>query len=251
MVGDRVGAGAGNLAKEQATETAVAFDFSFLLVVGVDEIELAGAVREFPGDALEQAAQDGFAEGIEEEEQAGVCGERKLDRIATMDPRGRTDPVKRAPTLQIAASDACQSWMQFHTDHSMKRHFGGQQDGASHARADVHEGEFASKRDWFRSPPSIQESAKDGRSDTIVGRGVAVVAMAALEMATGNEAAGAHAVGWVERVPHESVGNGESWQEAAVCCDGHDWTVAHGDSRFPTHSAETSGKDGARNVRRE
>jgi hypothetical protein len=52
VVGDSVGAGASNLAEEEATETAVAFDRGFLLVVCVDEIELAGAVREVPGDAL-------------------------------------------------------------------------------------------------------------------------------------------------------------------------------------------------------
>jgi hypothetical protein len=222
MVGDGVSPRAGDLAEEQASETAVAFDLGFLLIVGIEKIELAGAVREVPGDALEQAAQDGFAKGIEEKEQAGTCWKRKLDRIAAMDPRGRKDPVDHAPPLQIAASDAGQSRVQFHTHHSMERHFGGQQDGASHARADVDECEFANRRDRFRSPPLIQESAKDGGSDTVVSGGMAVVTMAALEMPTRDEAAGPHAVGRVKGVTGEAVCNGESGQEAALGWGGHD-----------------------------
>lgn len=228
VVGDGVGARAGDLAEEEASEAAKSFDLGFLLVVHIEKIELAGAVREIPGDALEQATQDGFAEGIEEEEQAGTCWKRKLDRIAAMDPRGRKDPVDRTPPLQIAASDAGQSRVQFHTHHSMERHFGGQQHGASHARTDVHEGELANRRDWFCSPPSIDKSAKDRGSDAVVSSGVAVVTVAALEMATGNKAAGTHAVGRVKWVTHEPIRHSKSGQEAAFACGGHACTVADG-----------------------
>lgn len=65
VVGDSVGTGAGNLALEETPKTTVASDLGFLLVVGVEEIELAGAVREVPGDALEQAAHDSFAKRVE------------------------------------------------------------------------------------------------------------------------------------------------------------------------------------------
>jgi hypothetical protein len=227
VVGDGVGAGAGNLAEEEAPETAGSFDLDFLLIVGVDKIELAGAIREVPGDAQEKPAQDGFAKGVEKEEQAGTCGERKLDRIAAMDPRGRMSPVKRTPTPQIAASDVGQGRMKFDACHSLKGHFGGQQDGSSHACTDVYEGEVANRRDRSCSPPTFQERVKDGGSDAVVGRGVAIVAMAAFEMATGNEAAGTHAVGRVKWVTHEPIRHGESGQEAALSCGRHDCTVAH------------------------
>ena len=69
--------------------------------------------------------------------------------------------------------------------------------------------------------------------------------MTALEVTAGDEAAGAHSVGCVKGVTGEAVCNGESGQEAAVVFDGHAWTVAYGDSRFPTHSQRTR-MDGAR-----
>jgi len=258
MVGDGVGAGAGDLAEEEAAETAMVFKLGFLLVVGVEEIEMAGAVLKVLGNVLEQAAQDGFAKGVEKEEQARAGGERKVDRIAAMDPRGRMDSVERAPMLQIAARDAGQSRIQLYARHSMERHLGGEQDGTSHACTDINECEVADGSDWFGSPPLVEKGAKDGGGDAIISGGVAVVAMAALEVTAGDEAAGAHSVGCVKGVTGEAVCNSESGQEAAVVFDGHAWTVAYGDSRFPTHSQRTRmdghgdlrGRGGMKNKRR-
>jgi hypothetical protein len=216
VVGNRIGAGAGDLAEEEAAEPAMALKFAFLLVVGVEEIELAGAIRKIAGDALEQAAHDGFAEGVEEEEQAGARGQWKLDRIAAMNPGWCMDPVKRAPTPQIAASDAGQSRMKFDACHSMKGHFGGEKDRAPHACADIDEGKVADGGDWLCPPPLLEKSVKNGGSDTVVSRGVAIVTMTALEMTTGDEAAGAHAVGRVKWVTHEPIRHGETGQEAAL-----------------------------------
>ena len=114
--------------------------------------------------------------------------------------------------LQIAAGNPGEGGMQLNTDDSLERHLGGEEDGTAHAGAHIDEGEVG---DWNGRPgalPATDQPLKDGGRDTVVGRGVAIVAMAALEMPTGDEAAGADAVGEIEGVAHETVGDGEPGQ---------------------------------------
>ena len=82
MVCDRISAGTSNLSKEQATKTNTPFELAFLLVIYVEEIKLAAAIREILGDAYEQTAQDRCAKRIEEEKQtwASRPGEYQLHR---------------------------------------------------------------------------------------------------------------------------------------------------------------------------
>jgi hypothetical protein len=128
--------------------------------------------------------------------------------------------------------------MDLHSHDSMKGYFGGEQDAASHARTDVDEGKVANRCDWFRSPPSIEKCAKDRGSDAIVGRGVAIVRMSALQVPAGDKPARTDAIRHIERVTHESIRHGESGEEAALACGGHDCTVAHA-SRSRTNQLST------------
>jgi hypothetical protein len=109
----------------------------------------------------------------------------------------------------------------------MKGHFGGEQDGASHTRADVDEGKAANRRNRFRSPPSIDEFAKYRGSDAVVGRGVAIVRMSTLQVPAGDESARADAIRDIEWVTHESVRNSKTWQQATLACGAHASTLAH------------------------
>lgn len=68
MVGNGVGAGAGDLAEKKTSEATRAFELAFLLIIDVEQVEFAGAISKLAGDALEQAAQDGRTERVEEEE---------------------------------------------------------------------------------------------------------------------------------------------------------------------------------------
>lgn len=68
MVGDGIGAGAGDLAEKKTPKATSALEFAFLLVVDVEQVELARAIGKFAGEAFEQAAQDGRTEWIEQEE---------------------------------------------------------------------------------------------------------------------------------------------------------------------------------------
>ena len=228
MVGDRIGAGALDLAEEETAKTTVALKLAFLLVVDVEKIKFTGAVRELPRNVLEQTAHHGFPKGIEEEEQAGALGERKLDGVATTDLHGDDASSALPPDAHVAAGDAGESCMQLDPDDFVERHFRGEKNGAAHACADVDEGEFLDGRGWFCSLPTFQKSVKDGGRDAVVGRGVAIVTMAAFEVATGDQAAGADTVGCVERMAHEAVGHGESGKQTALGRDGHDCTVAQG-----------------------
>lgn len=227
MVCDRISAGTSNLSKEQATKTNTPFELAFLLVIYVEEIKLAAAIREILGDAYEQTAQDRCAKRIEEEEQTWASRQGKLNCIAAIDLRWRVYPAQCSPTTEIATSNANKRRMDLHPHNSMKGHFGGEQDGASHARADVDEGKAANRRDWFRSPPSIEECTKNRGSDAVVGRGMAIVRMSTLQMPAGDKSARANAIRDIEWVTHESVCNSKTWQQAALAFGAHDCTVAH------------------------
>src|SRR5579863_2493285 len=106
VVGDGVGPRAGDLAKEESLEATRRFELGFLLVVDVEQIELARAVCELLGDAFEQAAQDGCAEGVEEKEEGGTGRQREIDGVAARDASRRVNPTGGAPEAKIAASDA-------------------------------------------------------------------------------------------------------------------------------------------------
>jgi hypothetical protein len=240
VVCDRVGAGAGDLAKKKAVETAVAFKLAFLLVIDVEEINLAAPIRQILGDAYEQTAQDRCAKRIEKEEQTWASRQGKLNRISATDLCWRVYPAQCSPTTEIATGNANKRRMDLHPHNSMKGHFGSQQDGASHACADVDKSGFADGRGGFRSPPSLDECAKNRRSDAIVGRGVAIVRMSTLQVPAGDKTARADAIRDVEWVTHESVRNSKTWQKAALACGAHACTVAHA-SRSRTNQVSTKG----------
>jgi len=106
VVCNRISAGTSNLSKEQATKTNTPFELAFLLVIYVEEIKLAAAIREILGDAYEQTAQDRCAKRIEEKEQTWAIREGKLNRIAAIDLRRRVYSAKCSPMTEIATGHA-------------------------------------------------------------------------------------------------------------------------------------------------
>ena len=120
--------------------------------------------------------------------------------------------------------------MQFNADHLAEGHLRSQKDGAPHAGSQVDKRKVTHGRSGSGSLPTLDQAVKHRRSDAVVGRGVPIVMMAALEMTPRDQAAGAHAIGNVEGMAHESVGNGEAGQTAARGCFGHECTVAYGGS---------------------
>ena len=124
--------------------------------------------------------------------------------------------------------------MQLNTDDFLEGHFGGEENGTAHTGAHIDEGKVG---DWSGRPgalPSTDQPLKDGGRDTVVGRGVAIMAVAALEVPAGDEAAGADSMGEIEGVAHETVGDRESGQLPSGA-----WLVCrlHGCTLRPTHSA--------------
>lgn len=229
MVGDGVGAGTGDLAMEQTPKTAMAFELSFLLIIDIENVKLGWAICEVLSDAAEQAAHDRRCERVKEEEQTWALGERKLEGVANVDACGRTHVAEGAPAREIAAGDAHERRMQLNADDLVERHLGSEQDGAAHACPNVDEGEFTDGCGRFGALPTLDESVEDRGCDSVVGRRVAVVAMAALEMAACDEATGADAVGYVKGVASEAVGYGESGKQTALGWSGHD---CHGNTRI-------------------
>ena len=184
MVGNGVGAGALDLPKKEAMETGVAFEFAFLFIVDVEEVEFVRAVC--PRNTLEQMAHYCFAERIEEEEQAGAGGKQKLGGIAAADLRGCDAVSVMPPNAQIATRYAGQRRMNFHADDFTEWHFGGEKYRAPHAGAHIDKRKLAYQHARSGLPPSLQQPAEDRGRDPIIGRGVAIMTMSALEVPAGD-----------------------------------------------------------------
>lgn len=218
VIGQRVGAGAIDFAEKEANETAGAhlLEFAFLLVVDVEDVELAGAAGACFGGGLEPAAEDGCAEGIEEKGDARAGGERVGDGIGAGDADGGKGAAGFAPHGGIAASARRESRMQLDADDLLERHLRREENGAAHARAYVHKGGVPQGGDGPCALPALKQGGEDGRGDAVVGGGVAVVGVAAAEVTAGDEAAGADAVGQVPGMGEKAVFDGEAGQEAAA-----------------------------------
>lgn len=190
MIGQSVGAGAIDFAEKEADETAGAhlLEFAFLLVVDVEDVELAGAAGACFGRGLEPAAEDGCAEGIEEKRDARAGGERVGDGVGAGDADGGKGAAGFAPHGGIAASARRESRMQLDADDLLERHLRREENGAAHARAYVHKGGVPQGGDGLCALPALKQGGEDGRGDAVVGGGVAVVGVAAAEVTAGDEA---------------------------------------------------------------
>ena len=190
---------------------------AFLLVVDIDEVKLAGAGGKGGGNSFEEAAHDGGAKGIEEKDEARSRREWVFRRIAAHHARGGACAARGSPVGQVAAGNAGQRGVEFDTDNRAKRHLRGQQQCAAHAGADINEGELVQIGGGLAALPALQQGLKDRGRDAIIGRGVAVVAVAAFEVAACHQPAGAHAVLEVEWVAGEAVGNGQAGEQSPRC----------------------------------
>ncbi len=92
---------------------------------------------------------------------------------------------------KVSYGDVGELRVKFHTEHLPERIFGCDQHRASLAGTDIEEG-VTVEREGRSGPelPDLDERAKDGWGDAVVGRDVPVGRMAGEEFARGNEAAG-------------------------------------------------------------
>jgi len=81
VVGDGVGAGARDFAGVETVESWEGFEDVVLLVVDVEQVELAGTLEPKFLPGFEEAAEDGCTKGVEEEDDNGAGGEGKVDRV--------------------------------------------------------------------------------------------------------------------------------------------------------------------------
>ena len=82
MIGEGVCTGAADRAAEEAGESGAAVELAALLVVDVEDVELAGACGEVAGPHGGETAEDRRAEGIEEEGDAGARREGEGESVA-------------------------------------------------------------------------------------------------------------------------------------------------------------------------
>ena len=106
--------------------------------------------------------------------------------------------------------------MQLNANHLAKRISGGQQHSPAHAGAEIDKRVCVDRRERAALAPAHDDSLKDGWRDCVVGRYVAVVAVAGAEMAACNEAAGAHAKFEVEGVADQAIFFGQPGQDASA-----------------------------------
>lgn len=106
--------------------------------------------------------------------------------------------------------------MQLNANYAAKWISGGQQHGPAHARAEIDKGVRVDRRERAALAPADDDSLKDGWRDCVVGRHVAVVAVAGAEVAACNEAAGAHAKLQVEGMADQTIFFGQPGQAASA-----------------------------------
>jgi hypothetical protein len=205
MISNCVCARASDLAEIQPRKTTLAFEYMVLLVVDIDQVKLTGTVGEVRGELGEQTAHYGSAEGIKEEDEARARGECKLNCVAAHESSCSAIATGLSPQGNIFSRSLRKRGIEFDSDYVVEWHLGGEQDGTSHARTHIHKSEVLDGGGWMGSSPSAKQGLEDRRRDTEVRSGVAIVAMAALEMATGNQAAGANPILNIERMPGVSI----------------------------------------------
>lgn len=209
-LGTVVLAGAADLAMKDAAKTGSALEDVLLLVVDVKEVKLTGARGEGFCGMLEEAAEDGRAEGVEEEADGGAGWKANLRGVSERDGDGYDGAAGVAPEGEIAASDADEGGMEFDAADTAERNRRGEQKRTAHACANVEEGELVEWCSGAGALPADEELHEDGRRDAVVGGGVPVVHVSGAEIAPGNESAGANAVGCVKRMLEEAGGFGEA-----------------------------------------
>jgi hypothetical protein len=88
-VGDVVGGGHGDGAHPEASEGGMAVEQGVVLGIDIEEVEVPGGPRvgilcEGPFDVAEEAAEDGQLEGVEEEGESGLGGNRVFGGVGVV-----------------------------------------------------------------------------------------------------------------------------------------------------------------------
>ncbi len=109
--------------------------------------------------------------------------------------------------------------MQFHTDYGAEGIIGSEQHCTAHAGAEINKCVFIDGRERAAAPPAHNETLKNRRSNGVIGRYVAVVAVPGAEMASCDEAACAHSKFEVEWMADEAVFFGQAGQPAPARID--------------------------------
>ena len=235
MFGNGVGAGAADLAEKEARESGLPFDDSLLFVVHVQEIELSRAVRKSEGEMLQKAAHDRFAEGVEEENEAGAFGNPGLEDIAAGDLHRSRGATGGTPSADVLPGHTGEDGIEFDSLYLCKRMLGREEHGAAHSGADVDEAEVFNRSAGSGPLPTLEKGVEDGRGDAEVRGGVAVVSVTSFEKAARDKAAGLDAVFEVEGMRRETLLFCEAGQRRLSSSSrklrfhcGHEGTLAHG-----------------------
>lgn len=224
MVGNGICCGAADFAEVVAAPGAGGFEDGLLLVVDVEQVELAGELRGSLLPGFEEASENGGAEGVEEEGEDGSWRELELDGVGFDDADEAAIAAGCAPEAGVGAGDGSEMGVEFDADYGFEVEGGSEENGAAHAGSEVDEGGLS---EWVGGEgflPALDEGVEDGGRDAVIGCGVAVVGMAGLEVTAGNEAAGLDSELGVEGVRRVAAFDGEAGKEAAssLPCGGQD-----------------------------
>ncbi len=184
MVGNCVGARTPDLTGKQPDDAGLPFEFSVLLVVHIEDVELTLATGKTPFPGGDTSPQHRRAKRIEEKHGAWPLRQLELRCVPADHAHGRTCASRGPPDSQIPSTDAGQGWIQLHTQHGAKRELGSQQKRPPHSGSKVYKRKLI---DWgygLRPAPTDNHLSKDGGRNAEVGRIVPVGAMPALQVTT-------------------------------------------------------------------
>ncbi len=101
----------------------------------------------------------------------------------------------------VGLGDGGEAGVELDADDLVEGGFGGDEEGAAFAGADVEEGVAVDGEGWGGAvDPQVDDAAEDGGGDAVVGGDVRVAGVAGEEVGGGDEAAGVGAVAGVEGV---------------------------------------------------
>jgi len=168
VVGDGVRVRTRHFANVETPERRGGFKDMLLLIVDVEEVDMAGELgcRLLPG--FEEAAHDGGAEGIEEKDDDGSGGQREFDGVGFDDAEDAAFAARGAPKPGVGAGDGGEVRVEFDADDGFEFESGSKQEGAAHAGSQVDECGFDERSCGGSSLPALDQGVKDRRGDAVV-----------------------------------------------------------------------------------
>ncbi len=204
-----------NAPAPQPRKTGLRLDHGFLLVVHIQNVNLARPPGECARHCPQKPPHHHRAKWIEEKQHRGPRRPLELKYVSMDNAHWARRPSMPPPQGQVALRNPHQRRVQLHPQNTLKTKLRPQQHRASHPRAHIDERRVRQRR-WPRPPPSPHHFPKHRRRHSVARRCMPRVRMFCLQMPPRHQSAGAHAMCHIERMHNIPGGFGQSRKRSAA-----------------------------------